>query len=98
MGAHTRMTFDRKSAASTALAFTVIGLMTLSYLAGTAQATAGPSESQAKLDQTHDLLTKGHAVLGSISSRPGYANIEAAKKQILAAQAEIQKAKAAIGG
>lgn len=68
--------------------------LSAAYLAG---ATGLPSNA-AKLDQAHDLLTKAHAILSNIQSRPGYGAIEAAKAKVSGAQQDIQTAKQQIGG
>lgn len=79
-----------KSAAKVAMAATSLAL---AYWAGAANA-----EAVAKLDQAHDLLTKGRAVLGTIDSRPSYGAVEAAKAKIDGALNDIANARKQNGG
>ncbi len=76
----------------------VIGIAVVgSYAAG--RADAAPTDAVAKLNQTHDLLTKARAVLNATSSnRMGYGNVEKAKMAVDTALAEVEKAVAANGG
>ncbi len=78
------------------LATALASLMSLSYMAGTAH-TANTAAVN-KLDQSVDLLTKARAVLGSIATRQGVGNIDAAKAAIDTSLSEIAKAKTANGG
>lgn len=78
------------------MATAVASLMAMSYMAGTAQ-TANTAAVN-KLDQSADLLKKAQAVLGSIVTRQGVGNIDAAKASIDTSLGEIAKAKAANGG
>lgn len=71
-----------------------ISALAAAYLAG---ATEMPTNVN-KLDQAHDLLTKEHAILGSIQSRQGYGAIEATKAKVSGAQQDIQAASQQIGG
>jgi hypothetical protein len=85
------MPITLKNAAKISLAAAALAA---AYMAG---ATGLPTNAN-KLDQAHDLLTKAHAVLGSIQSRPAYGAIEAAKAKISGAQQDIQTAKTKVGG
>jgi hypothetical protein len=74
----------------------VASLMALSFMAGTAH-TANTA-AVTKLDQSVDLLVKARAILGSIVTRQGVGNIDAAKAGIDTTLSEIAKAKTANGG
>lgn len=78
------------------MAAAVASLMAVSFMAGTAH-TANTAAVN-KLDQSVDLLTKARAILGSIATRQGVGNIDAAKASIDTSLSEIAKAKTANGG
>jgi hypothetical protein len=79
------------------MAATVASLMTVSYIAGSAQ-SAG-TETVTKLNSAIDFLTKAQALLNaSGTNRQGYANVEKAKAGVADAINETAKAVKANGG
>jgi hypothetical protein len=79
-----------------ALAGAAIAAMIASYSLGAASAQG--STAAAKLDQSHDLLTKASAVIGSIVTRKGVTEVNMAKASVDKAIADVAAAKAAVGG
>lgn len=86
------MTFARHPVFAAA----AFGLVVASYSAGAASAQA-PTASQ-KLDQSYLLLVKAQAVLASIVVRGRVPELDAAKASVDEALADVEAAKAAIGG
>jgi hypothetical protein len=87
---------DRTMPRHLLVATAVASLMGMSYMAGTAQSQFPTTVN--KLDQSVDHLKKAQAILGSIVTRQGVGNIDAAKAAINTSLSEIAKAKAANGG
>jgi hypothetical protein len=87
---------DRKMSRNLLVAAAVASLMGMSYMAGTAHSTNTAAVN--KLDQSVDFLKKAQAILGSIATRQGVGNIDAAKAAIDTSLSEIAKAKTANGG
>lgn len=79
-----------------AFAGAAIAAMIASYSLGAASAQGSTAAN--KLDQSHDLLTKASAVIGSIATRKGAAEVGAAKASVDKAIADVAAAKAAVGG
>lgn len=81
----------------TLMSATVAALMSLSYVAGSAQ-SAG-TDTVTKLNSAIDFLTKAQALLNAAgTNRQGYANVEKAKAGVADAINETAKAVKANGG
>jgi hypothetical protein len=84
------MPVNLKTAAKIALS---VAALSAAFVAG-----AVTNETTNKIDQTHDMLTKADAILGSIVTRKGLGAIESARAKIKGAQQDLQTAKSHIGG
>ncbi len=84
------MPVNLKAVAKVALA---VAALSAAFVAG-----AVTNETTNKIDQTHDLLTKADAVLGSIVTRQGIAAIGSARTKIKSAMQDLQTAKSQNGG